>query len=94
METLLDHVKSRNGKLRRKTQHPSPKLEERSIKKSQKDSAIFDTPDTRESFVKWQLSNLVKVCAGCRNKLEKPLKSPKEVAIRQREVEEFFYKNV
>ena len=89
--------KHENGKLRRKTQHQSPKLEETSLKHHYRETLLSSIHLRQGSrlYVKWQLSNLIKVCAGCQNKSEKPLKSPKDLAInRQREVEEFFDENV
>eukprot|EP00105_Crassostrea_gigas_P041967 XP_019926115.1 PREDICTED: uncharacterized protein LOC105336134 isoform X1 [Crassostrea gigas] len=55
-------------------------------------SPLSDLHATREPFVLCKLSNRVKICAGCRNKFEKPLKCPRDVAIRHRELEKFFDK--
>lgn len=55
-------------------------------------SPLSDLHATREPFVLCKLSNRVKICAGCRNKFEKPLKCPRDVAIRHREREKFFDK--
>ncbi|XP_062621423.1 uncharacterized protein LOC134283018 [Saccostrea cucullata] len=45
---------------------------------------------TREPFVVCKLSNLVKLCAGCRERFEKPLRCPKDIGIRHREMDSFF----
>lgn len=57
-------------------------------------SPISDTHVTRDPFVLCKLSNRVKICVGCRNKSEKPLKCPRDVAIWHRELERFFDKKV
>ena len=97
METPLHHVKRTKEETKQEYKEedvtPLPQI---GTKKSetpvQKESAIFDKQETREPFVLCVLSNLVKMCAGCRNKFDKPLKSPKDLAIRHREVEKFFDK--